>query len=43
MLLIKNGHVVDPFHGTDAVRDLYVSDGKVLPAHLAGEIGRAHV
>ena len=36
MLLIKNGHVVDPFHGTDAVRDLYVSDGKVLPAHLAG-------
>ena len=40
MLLIKNGHIVDPFHGVDAVRDLAVSDdGTIIPAHLADAEG----
>ncbi|WP_093558463.1 dihydroorotase [Pseudoduganella namucuonensis] len=28
-LLIKNGRVIDPANGVDAVRDLYIVDGKV--------------
>ncbi len=29
-ILVKNGRLVDPKHGVDAVRDLYVAAGKVL-------------
>lgn len=28
-LLIKNGHVIDPQNGLDAVRDIYVADGVI--------------
>lgn len=28
-LLIKNGHVIDPQNGMDAVRDIYVADGVI--------------
>ena len=29
-LLIKNGHVIDPANGVDAVRDVYIADGKIV-------------
>ena len=30
MLLLKNGHVIDPLNGVDQVKDLAVQDGRIL-------------
>jgi len=29
MLLIKNGHVIDPANNIDAIQDIYITDGKI--------------
>ena len=29
-LHIKNGHVIDPAHGIDALQDVFIADGKIL-------------
>ena len=40
-LLLRNGRVVDPASGVDAVLDLLIEGDKI--AALDREIGRAHV
>lgn len=34
---ISNGRVIDPAHGTDAVQDLYIADGRILAQGSAPE------
>lgn len=29
-ILIKNGHVIDPYNAVDSIRDLYISEGKIV-------------
>ena len=37
MLLIKNGHIVDPASGVDGVGDIFINNGKIAPLNLVPE------
>ena len=40
MIRIKGGKVYDPAHGVDGeLRDVYVRDGRIVPAPVAGAPG----
>ncbi|MBQ8975511.1 MAG: amidohydrolase family protein, partial [Oscillospiraceae bacterium] len=39
MLLIKNGHVIDPASGTDRVGDVFIENGKIAPlSHVPSDM-----
>ena len=42
-ILIRGGRVIDPYNGTNEVRDIAVRDGVIVPAgeETAGRVRRA--
>ncbi len=40
--LLRGGRVVDPTNGTDAVRDLYLRDGRIVTPEPGATVGQIH-
>ena len=40
-LLLKNGHVIDPRHGVNAVRDVAIKDGKIAAVAASSDASLA--